>query len=267
MGASLALAAFSTAAAIGLDGNPRAVLVRMALSALDGAQHPAYWAGWEPLAEAIGHVVPADDDTPEVARIRRAAREAVRTTVRRLTAAGVVSRAVRAAPGRNTRYALHLDATMQAQPAPINTATMQARPGNDAGSARSTMQAQPAPEEETGETEKETRATAPPALDPRCPRHRGVAHPPPCVACRDARLAAEVSAAAEADADRARRAAALATLDPSAVEALSRRLGGRYSDAAIIEAARAEMPGNLPLGLRVLAGRADAAEAVARWER
>lgn len=267
MGARLALAAFATAAANGLDGNPRAVLVRMALSALDSAEHPAYWAGWEPLAEAIGHVLPADDGTPEAARVRRAAREAVRTTMRRLTAEGIVSRAVRAAPGRNTRYALHLDrASVQAQPAPMDDATMQARPGNDAGSARLTMQAQPAPEEETGDTEEETRTSAPPA-DARCPRHRGIAEPPPCIGCRDARLAAEASVTATADAERALRAAALATLDPAAVEALSRRLGGRYSAAAIIEAARAEMPGNLPLGLTLLANRDDLAAAVARWER
>lgn len=112
----------------------------------------------------------------------------------------------------------------------------------------------------------ETRASAPP-LDPRCSRHVGVSEPPACRGCRDARIAAEASAAAEAEAERARRALALVTLDPIAVEALSRRLGGLYSAEAITEAARAEMPGNLPLGLRMLSGREDAAEAVARWER
>ncbi|WP_336632823.1 MULTISPECIES: hypothetical protein [unclassified Microbacterium] len=112
----------------------------------------------------------------------------------------------------------------------------------------------------------ETRASVPP-LDPRCSRHVGVSEPPACRGCRDARIAAEASAAAEAKVERARRALALVTLDPIAVEALSRRLGGLYSAEAITEAARAEMPGNLPLGLRMLSGREDAAEAVARWER
>lgn len=110
----------------------------------------------------------------------------------------------------------------------------------------------------------ETRASAP-ALDDRCSRHVGVADPPACRGCRDARLASEASAAAEAEAERERRSVALQTLDPAAVETLSRRIGG--SHAAIIEAARAEMPGNLPLGLFLLDQRDDAAEAVARWER
>ncbi|PRB04968.1 hypothetical protein CQ047_16040 [Microbacterium sp. MYb72] len=112
----------------------------------------------------------------------------------------------------------------------------------------------------------ETRASAP-ALDARCSRHPGLADPPACRGCRDARIAAEASAAAEAEAEKARRAAALLTLDPAAVEALSVRLGGVYSAEAITDAARAEMPGNLPLGLRMLASRADAADAIARWER
>ncbi|TCJ29813.1 helix-turn-helix domain-containing protein [Microbacterium sp. PI-1] len=110
----------------------------------------------------------------------------------------------------------------------------------------------------------QTRASAP-ALDDRCSRHIGVADPPACRGCRDARLAAEATAVADAESERTRRAAALQTLDSAAVEALSRRVGG--SPAAVIEAARAEMPGNLPLGLSLLARRDDAAEAVARWER
>ncbi|KAA9143545.1 helix-turn-helix domain-containing protein [Microbacterium lushaniae] len=112
----------------------------------------------------------------------------------------------------------------------------------------------------------ETRASAP-AVDARCSRHRGVDDPPACRGCRDARIAAEASAATDAEAERSRRAAALVTLDPAAVQALSRHLGGVYSAEAITEAARAEMPGNLPLGLRMLASRADAADAIARWER
>lgn len=269
MGASLALSAFSTAAARGLDGNPRSMLVRMALTALDSAENPEYWAGWEPLAEAIGHVLPVDDGTPEAARVRRAAREAVRTTMRRLIAEKIVSRAVRAAPGRNTRYALHLNrATMQAQPASMGTATMQAQPGNDAGSARLTMQAQPAPEEKTGDTEEETRASAP-RPDPRCPRHRAVPHPPACHDCGRARRASEAHDAAEANAERARRRDTRQILHPDAVRSLADRFGGRYSPETITDAAREQMPDSLPVGLRIIEDLDDddAAAILARWDR
>lgn len=269
MGATLALAAFSAAAAHGLDANPRAALVRMALSALDDAKSPRYWAGWEPLAEAIGYVLPSGDaDDPEASRARRNAQEAVRLSVRALRAAELIKVARRAAPGRNAEYALHLPMDNCASPQIEPGAMVEQRPwlipANAPGSSRQTPRTDTGAEEDRGDTEEETRASAP-RSDSRCSRHRGIAEPPACRGCRDARLASDASAAAEAEAERERRSVALQTLDPAAVETLSRRIGG--SHAAIIEAARAEMPGNLPLGLFLLDRRDDAAEAVARWER
>jgi hypothetical protein len=271
VGATLALRAFSAAAAHGLDGNPRAMLVRMALSALDDAERPRYWAGWEPLAEAIGHALPSeDDDGPEATRARRYAQEAVRLSVRVLRSAGLISASRRAAPGRNAEYSLCLPVDNSVTPLAESGAMEQERPGlspaNAPDPARQTPRTRPGAEEDRGETEEETRVSAH-RPDSRCSRHLTVTEPPPCRACGDARRAAEAYDAAEAHAERARRAAERRTLDPAAVQAVADRFGGRYSPDAIRAAAEREMPENLALGLRMLAGRDDLADELARWER
>ncbi|WP_052748650.1 helix-turn-helix domain-containing protein [Microbacterium sp. Ag1] len=111
----------------------------------------------------------------------------------------------------------------------------------------------------------EARASAPLPLI--CPKHPDGNASEPCRTCGDARRAAEAFDAAEADAARARRAAERRMLDPAAVQAVADRFGGRYSAEAIRAAAEREMPENLALGLRMLAGRDDLADELARWER
>lgn len=254
MGASLVSAALDAAHRVGLGHAPTRLLVRLALSARDSDATPWARLTMADRCAALG----CDDDT------------AGRSAVRRATAAIVAAKLAVLAEGGNrsgaARYALTLAEKGDRSPVSNDGGKVTAERQKGNRSAVGKVTAQRSAKEDRGDTEEETRASAPLA-DARCPRHRGTAEPPPCIGCRDARLAAEASASATADAERALRAAALATLDPAAVEALSRRLGGRYSAAAIIEAARAEMPGNLPLGLTLLANRDDLADAVARWER
>lgn len=107
MGDRLAVAAFDTAARHDLDGRATRVLVRMTLSAKDTDPQPVYWAGWEPLAVALGYDIPTGDDEESQAR-RRVLQEFVRRAVAPLTLAGILTVAKRAAPVRNTRYDIHL---------------------------------------------------------------------------------------------------------------------------------------------------------------
>ncbi len=258
MGASLALAALDAARRVGLSHAPTRLLVRFALAAVDSDPKPWARLSMADRCAALGH----DDDTAGRRAVERATAAIVGADLAALSAGGNRSGAA--------RYALRLAPVDNRESPPLSGEHSEEKAHRSASESPPLSVRKPTAErgakEDRGDTEEETRASAPPA-DARCTRHRGTAEPPPCIGCRDARLAAEASAAATADAERALRAAALATLDPAAVEALSRRLGGRYSAEAIIAAARAEMPGNLPLGLTLLANRDDLADAVARWER
>lgn len=95
----------------------------------------------------------------------------------------------------------------------------------------------------------ETRASAP-ALDDRCSRHVGVADPPACRGCRDARLTAEASAVSEAEAARrsarAERVASARTLAAS----LAERRG--LTVEAVEAEADSESPEDRLTGLRIL---------------
>ncbi|HEX8025467.1 MAG TPA: hypothetical protein VF484_04605 [Candidatus Limnocylindrales bacterium] len=184
-----------------LDDKPWRVLTKMAVTSLDDDDPPIYYGGWEDLALAIGRRLPPSDTGDKAdRRERRAAQEAVREHVRALIDAGAVWVFKKAAPGRNTTYGLKLgNRTVQAQPASLPTTkvdgTMQAQPGNDAGSVTSTMQAQPAPKEKKEDlgggggaravdTAPPERPAEPPA---RCPEHLDDPDPPKCGPCGDAR--------------------------------------------------------------------------------
>jgi hypothetical protein len=191
MGARLALAAFDAAAVLGLDGNPARVLTRMALSALDDAGTPVYFGGWEPLAVALGRVVPPPSDDPAVIRARRQAEEAVRLAMRPLVALRLVSVERRGAPGRNARYSLALgpvdnSATPPTEPGVSSDASPLDERGNTPGSARPTPLAQPGAEEKE-EKEEEERASAPPATT--CIKHPDGNSSEPCTGCMRARQA------------------------------------------------------------------------------
>ncbi len=177
MGARLAMAALDTARRQGFDGAATRALVRMSLSALDDDPKPVYYGGWENIANAIGRTVDPNDP-----RSIRAAKEAVRVAMRPLAEAEVVEVGQRAAPGRNTRYNLHL--TVQAQPVPMTSETVQAHLVNGPGSDRQTVQAHPGPEEKKEEIGG-GRASAPTT----CPKHPQGNSSEPCRSCMDARKA------------------------------------------------------------------------------
>lgn len=78
------------------------ILVRMALTALDqdgGPTKPAatYYAGWQPLALALGRELPEEDDYSEAATRRR---KAIRDEVIRNTSALEKAGAIKATAGR-----------------------------------------------------------------------------------------------------------------------------------------------------------------------
>ena len=188
MGARLALAALDAAAVLGLDGNPTRVLVRMALSALDDATAPVYFGGWEPLALALGRVVPPASDDLAALRARRAAEEAVRFAVRPLVDLGLVKVAQRGAPGRNARYSLALgpvdnSATPQAHSGVSGNASPQAQRGITTGSACASPQAQPVAEEKEEKEEEVARARDAAT----CSKHPDGNSTEPCGGCMRAR--------------------------------------------------------------------------------
>lgn len=190
MGARLALAALDAAAVLGLDGNPTRVLVRMALSALDDAAAPVYFGGWEPLALALGRIVPTASEDAAALRARRAAEEAVRFAVRPLVDLRLVKVAQRGAPGRNARYSLALrpvdnSATPQAHPGVSGSTSPQAQRGITPGSACASLQAQPVAEEKEEKEEEVARARDAAT----CSKHPDGNSSEPCAGCMRARQA------------------------------------------------------------------------------
>ncbi|MEJ7634983.1 hypothetical protein [Aeromicrobium sp.] len=84
-------------------------LVRMALVAPDKARAPAYWAGWENLAFALGCDMPsAYDGTPEADRLRANAKRSVARVVAGLEVAGAIVRVRRGRLGVQAEYHLNL---------------------------------------------------------------------------------------------------------------------------------------------------------------
>lgn len=255
MGASLALAALDAARRVRLRDAPTRLLVRMALSAVDSDPKP--WSRL-PMADrcaALGH-----DDTPSGRQaVKRAMRAIIHAKLAKLTGGGNRSGA--------SRYDLTISEKGGHSEHPIIDGKGDTqRPEGGHFAPRKGASLRP-PKEDGGDTEEETRASAP-RPDPRCPRHRAVPHPPACHDCGRARRESEAYDAAEADAERARRRAKRRTLDPAAVQALADRFGGRYTAEMITEAAREQMPDDLSVGLRILANLGDdAADALARWDR
>ena len=88
---------------VGLRYGTKLVLIRMALTALDSDPEPAYWAGWQPLAQILDLV-----GTDETNRRR------IRERIAELHDAGAVTRTKRGHNGSNAVYRLWLDA-----PAPL----------------------------------------------------------------------------------------------------------------------------------------------------
>lgn len=91
-----------------MPGAAYKVVHRMAHTARDDDDSPAYWAGHGPLALVLGKDVPADqDDTLAARRARKRAKDAVGAAVSAAIAWGAISVDARPAPGHNTRYLVH----------------------------------------------------------------------------------------------------------------------------------------------------------------
>lgn len=255
MGASLAFDALNAAKRVGLAHAPTRLLVRLALSALDGDSAPWARLTMADRCSALG----CDDDTAGRSAVRRATAAIVAAGLAKLTEGGNRSGAA--------RYSLTLAEKGSRSTVSIGDGKVTAERQKANRSAVRKLTAHRSAKEDRGDTEEETRAGAP-RPEPRCTRHLAVVNPPPCRACGDARRSVEAFDAAETRAAHARRAAERLTLDPAAVQAVADRFGGRYSAEAITEAARAAMPDNLAVGLRILDRLGDeAADELARWER
>lgn len=75
----------------------------------DATEPPAYWAGWAYLAENLGCDLMAYDDTSDEAnRLRRNAQRTVERAVSTLHATGAIERVNTARPGKQAKYALHV---------------------------------------------------------------------------------------------------------------------------------------------------------------
>ena len=98
MGASLVAAALiNVCPSLGRNHASRVALLTMANAALDRDAEPAYWAGWKPIARALGL---SGSDRTQHHRVNKILGE--------LAALGVVELVELPAPGRNARYALNL---------------------------------------------------------------------------------------------------------------------------------------------------------------
>lgn len=92
-----------------LSPRPMLALVRMAHSAKDDDPRPTYWAGWRPLAVALGRDMPADDDhSQEADRLRRNAQRATERAIASLIDAGAISRVAAGRRGAQAEYALNI---------------------------------------------------------------------------------------------------------------------------------------------------------------
>jgi hypothetical protein len=98
VGASLVSAALiNVCPALGRNHASRVALLIMANAALDRDAQPVYWAGWKPIARALG-----------LAGSERTQHHRVTKILGELADLGVVECVVPSAPGRNARYALYL---------------------------------------------------------------------------------------------------------------------------------------------------------------
>jgi len=98
MGASLVAAAtINVCPALGRNHASRVALLIMANTAHDKDPQPSYWAGWKPIARALG-LSGSDRDQ----------RHRVTKVLGPLADLGVVELVEHSAPGRNARYRLHL---------------------------------------------------------------------------------------------------------------------------------------------------------------
>jgi len=113
VGAAFAFAADAHAAGKGLKPNEHALLMFMALTALDTDASPRYFAAREQSAFALGRRVPdePDPDDPDAESIeaeRRAAFERVRAATQGLVKAGAIKSVRRGRAGQRAMYQLTL---------------------------------------------------------------------------------------------------------------------------------------------------------------
>lgn len=98
MGASLVAAALiNVCPGLGRNHASRVVLLTMANTCKDNDARPEYWAGWKPLARALG-----------LSGSERTQHHRINKILGELTEAGVVELVCPPAPGRNARYTLNL---------------------------------------------------------------------------------------------------------------------------------------------------------------
>lgn len=97
-----------------LDPRPLLILVRMAVTALDGDAAPWFEGGWDLLARAAGHVAPAGCERCRGCKACAAPRKSVQRAVAGLVAAGAIVRTRPPSRHRPARYRLYLDG-----PAPV----------------------------------------------------------------------------------------------------------------------------------------------------
>lgn len=177
MGASLVKGAYEQYPH--LPDHAMRALVYMAVTAKDNDETPTYWGGRDALASAIGHpVVDLGDGSTESGDAADAAYRAVGRAIESLTVAKAISRAGRAAPGRNASYQLNVsiergtsgdtrsDETQDAPRPPSNgrraVPSMERRTFRGSNTGRLTVRTQDAlrpPEEEVGSKKEEDQKT------------------------------------------------------------------------------------------------------------
>lgn len=106
-----------------LNARPLAVLIKMALTALDDAVTPRFFGGWDVLATAAGHATPESCARCRGCKACLPARRAVTKSLEALLAMGAITRTRRASRGRTAEYRLWLD-----HPAPVDDPTLDTLP-------------------------------------------------------------------------------------------------------------------------------------------
>lgn len=178
MGASLALAALDAARRVGLSHAPARLLVRFALAAVDRDAAPWSRLSMEERCAALGH------------ESNEAGRRAVERATSAIVAAGLASLVAGGNRSGAARYALHLTPVDTSESPPLSVEQSEVKaPRLASESPPLSVRKPPAKrgaKEDGGETEEETRASAP-ALH--CPKHPHGNSSTPCRGCAEAREA------------------------------------------------------------------------------
>lgn len=128
-----------------LPGNSYKCLMVMASCAMDQAEPPLYWGGWERLAvQGLGkRDMPADsDDSPAAVARRKALAEVVRLAIKDLRNAKAIEVARRGRPGVRAEFKLTLQRNLGSEPKEIPESTPR-NPGDRQGNSGAHYQHSP----------------------------------------------------------------------------------------------------------------------------